>query len=289
MKRAVGWIAIGLALAPTRLPAQATVASWAARDPLVADSALAQAVQLATGGLGDSARAVVRARIAGLQPTDSLYPGALYVAGVVAADSDSALTYFRRVSIEYSESVWAAPALVRLAQFAYAAGDDSTAATTAERVLSDYPHAPVRAAAAYWAGRAELALNDVATACGHMQEAAREAEAGADAETANRARFYLQRCANVVAAPAESGQAAPAKGGATSYAVQVAAVQSPAAANDLMRSLAGDGYETRVVRESDGLLKIRVGHYRTRVEAERAAARLKRKLGGNPFVVEETR
>jgi cell division septation protein DedD len=288
VKRAVAGIAAALMLGPARLPAQGPAGYWAARDSLLADSALAQAVQLATEGLGDSARAVVRARIGSLARTDSLYPGALYAAGVVAADSDTALTYFRRVSIEYSQSVWAAPALVRLAQFAFADGDLPTAASTAERVLSDYPHTPVRASAAYWAGRAELELHDVAAACGHMQEA--ETQAGNDAETANRARFYLQRCAGAAAAPAESGgEAAPSKGGGAGYAVQVAAVQSAEAANDLMRSLAADGYETHVVRESSGLLKIRVGHYRTRAEAERALGLIKRKLGGSPFVVEETR
>jgi cell division septation protein DedD len=287
VKRMLGWIVAALALLPARLPAQGPAGYWAARDSLLADSALAEAVQLATEGQGDSARAVVRARIARLAPTDSLYPGALYAAGVVAADSDTALTYFRRVSIEYSQSVWAAAALVRTAQFAFAGGDFTTAATAAERVLSDYPHTAVRAAAAYWAGRAELELHDVAAACGHMREA--ETQAGTDAETANRARFYLQRCASVAGAPAESsGRAAASEGSGTGYAVQVAAVQSPAAANDLMRSLVGAGYQTHVVRESDGLLKIRVGHYRTRAEAERIAVRLKRKLGGNPFVVQET-
>lgn len=286
MKRTFGWIVMALTLGPARLPAQGPAGYWAARDSLLADSALAEAVRLATEGQGDSARAAVRARLARLTPTDSLYPGALYAAGVVAADSDSALTYFRRVSIEYSQSVWAAPALVRLAQYSYAAGDFSTTASSAERVLSDYPHTPVRAAAAYWAGRAELELNDVARACGHMQEA--ETQAGADAETANRARFYLQRCATAQPAPSESGGRAAAVG-ASGFSVQVAAVQSAAAADELMRSLSGDGYESHVVRESDGLLKVRVGHYRTRAEAQRVALRLKRKLGGNPFVIEETR
>jgi cell division septation protein DedD len=286
MKRVVGWIVLGFVLGPARLAAQGPAGYWAARDSLLADSALAEAVRIATEGQGDSARAVVRARIARLAPTDSLYPGALYAAGVIAADSDSALTYFRRVSIEHSQSVWAAPALVRLAQFAFAGGDYPTAATTAERVLSDYPHTPVRAAAAYWAGRAELESNDIPAACRRMQEA--ETQAGADAETANRARFYLQRCATVAAAPPESSGhvAAP---GATGFSVQVAAVQSAAAADELMRSLSGDGYESHVVRESSGLLKVRVGPYRTRAEAQRIAIRLKRKLGGNPFVVEETR
>ncbi len=286
MRRVLGWVLVGLALAPARLPAQGPGGYWVARDSLLVDSALAAAVQLATDGQGDSARAVVRARIASLAPGDSLYPGALYAAGVVAADSDSALAYFRRVSIEYSQSVWAAPALVRMAQFAYAAGDLSTTARTAERVLSDYPHTPVRAAAAYWAGRAELELDDVEAACGHMQEA--EAQAGADAEIRNRAQFYLQRCAAIAPAAADTSGHAAASGG-TSFTVQVAAVRSPAAVDELMRSLAGDGYESHVVRESDGLLKVRVGHYRTRAEAQRIAAQLKRRLGGNPFVVQETR
>ena len=92
------------------------------------------------------------------------------------------------------------------------------------------------------------------------------------------------------AAPAErSAKTAGAKGGRAGYSVQGAAVQSPAAANDLMRALAGDGYEPHVVRESGGLLKVRVGSYHTRAEAQRIAAQLKRKLGGSPFVVEETR
>ena len=286
MKRLLGCLIIGMALAPARLPAQGPAGYWAARDSLLADSALAKAVQLATEGQGDSARAVVRARLASLAPKDSLYPGALYAAGVVAADLDSALTYFRRVSIEYSQSPWAAPALVRLAQFTYAAGDLPTTASTARRVLTDYPHAPVRAAAAYWAGRAELEMNQMAAACAHMQEAANEA--GHDAETGNRARFYLQRCATVPAAPPESSGHGAASSG-TGYTVQVAAVQSAAAADEMMRALSAQGYESHVVRDSDGLLKVRVGHYRTRAQALRIAGAIKAKRGGSPFVVEETR
>jgi cell division septation protein DedD len=114
-----------------------------------------------------------------------------------------------------------------------------------------------------------------------MQQA--EAEAGSDVETANRARFYLQRCQAVGPPPAESAAARPA----TAFSVQVAAVRSAAAADELMRSLVASGYEPRVVREPDGLLKVRVGRFRTRAEAQRLAQDLRRKLGGNPFVVEE--
>lgn len=267
-----------LALAPaSRARAQA--------DSLFTDSLLNAAVRLATEGQSDSARALVRGRLKALSPADTAYPPALYAAGVVASNADSALTYFRKVSIEYSPSPWAAPALVRLAQFAYAARDFGTAVTSAERVLSDYPVTTARAGAAYWAGRALLELNQLAPACTRMQQA--EAEAGPDVETANRARFYLQRCQ--AAAPPPPPDTATAAAQPVAFTVQVGAVRSAGAANDLMRRLTQYGYQPRAVRDPDGLLKVRVGPYRTRVEAQRVAATLKRRLGGSPFVVEESR
>jgi hypothetical protein len=272
MRGTAGLFALALSLSPSAAGAQ---------DSLFADSVLNRAVRLASEGQTDSAQALVRRRLASLQRADSLYPAALYAAGLVAGSADSALTYFRRASIEYSQSSWAAPALVRLAQFAYAMRDFSTARLSAERVLSDYPVTPVRAQAAYWAGRARLELNELAAACVLMQQA--EAEAGADVETANQARFYLQRCRTVGPPAAE-----PTRAGAT-FTVQVAAVRSAAAADDLMRRLAQYGYQARAVREADGLLKVRVGPYPSRTEAQRIAARLKTQLGGSPFVVEERR
>lgn len=256
-------------------------AAGAQQDSLFADSVLNRAARLASEGQTDSARALVGRRLGSLPRTDSLYPAALYAAGLVAGNADSALTYFRRVSIEYSQSSWAAPALVRLAHFAYASRDFSTAWVSAERVLSDYPVTPVRAQAAYWAGRARLELNELPAACSLMQQA--EAEAGADVETANQARFYLQRCRSVTPPATDTARAA------ATFTVQVAAVRSAAAADDLMRRLTQYGYQPRAVREADGLLKVRVGRYPSRTEAQRIAARLKTQLGGSPFVVEEQR
>ncbi len=260
-------------------------AAGAQQDSLFADSLLNRAVRLATEGQSDSARTLLRGRLKALSPADTSYPPALYAAGLVAGNADTALTYFRRVSIEYSQSPWAAPALVRLAQFAYAAGDFGTAVTSAERVLGDYPVTTARAAAAYWAGRAHLELNEIPAACARMEQA--ETEAGPDVETANRARFYLQRCqAAPPPPPADTAAAAPAP---TAFSVQVGAVRSATAANELMRRLTQYGYQPRAVRDPDGLLKVRVGPYQTRVEAQRVSATLKRRLGGSPFVVEEQR
>jgi len=47
------------------------------------------------------------------------------------------------------------------------------------------------------------------------------------------------------------------------------------------------GFDARVVRDSAGFFKVRVGRYATREEAQRAQARLKQRVGGQPFVVDE--
>jgi hypothetical protein len=54
-----------------------------------------------------------------------------------------------------------------------------------------------------------------------------------------------------------------------------------------MRSLHAAGYEPHVVRDTDGLFKVRVGRYATREQAQQLAQDIRRELGGGPFVVEE--
>lgn len=252
------------------------------------DAVLQSAVQLATQGLADSARAIVGRRLAALGPEDPLYPEALFVAGVVANRIDSARTYFRRVSIEYSQSGWADRALLRLTQLAFAAGDYTGAARTGERIVMDYPMSGVRAEAAYWVGRSQLELGRLEEGCRHLRTA--QESGAADFELANRARFYLQRCAAVAAEPrdtATTGRDTATRAGPPAYSVQVAAVSNVAAADEAMRALHQQGYESRVVRDSDGLFKVRVGRFARRDQAQTLAAELRRRLGGNPFVVEE--
>lgn len=253
------------------------------------DSSLIEALRLVTEGQGDSARALVRARLSRLSPDDSLYAEALYVAGVVAADLETALTPLRRLSVEYSQSSWADQALLRIAQLRFAAGDHATAGRSAERVLADYPFSDIRGAAAFWAARVRLEQGDIAAACSLFRQAS--AEAGEDIELANRAGFYLQRCDGVARADSTipdttEGMAAAATD--TVFAVQVAAVRSAAAADEAMRAVRNAGFQPRVVRDADGFFKVRIGRFRTRAEARRLQEEVRRKLGGSPFVVEET-
>jgi tetratricopeptide (TPR) repeat protein len=266
------------------------------------DSLLAVAVQLTTEGYGDSARAIVQRRLAGLSSTDPLYPQALFAAGVVAADVDEALNYFRRVSIEYSRSSWADQSLLRLAQLAFAAGDIQGALRSSQRVLTDYPFSDLRPEAHFWAGRAYLELGNAEEGCQLLREAERGANVvpdtpdttvTADVELAHRAAYHLQRCRSVLAggdsSVADTGGGAPQQPteGPVVYSVQVAAVGTATAADQAMRSLHAAGYEPHVVRDTDGLFKVRVGRYATREQAQQLAQDIRRELGGGPFVVEE--
>jgi hypothetical protein len=210
-----------------------------------------------------------------------MYPGALFAAGVVAENSDSAMSYFRTVSIEYPRSEWADKALLRMAELRFAAGELRSAARSAERVLLDYPFSTVLPRAAFWAGRAHLELGEIEDGCDLL----RRAQEGAvdDIELTNRSRYYLQRCPGV--AP-ETPAPTTATDARTVFSVQIAAVSTAAAADEIMQGLHRQGYEPHVVRDSDGLLKVRVGRFANRAEAQALAAELKSKLGGSPFVVE---
>ncbi|MDH3290266.1 MAG: SPOR domain-containing protein [Gemmatimonadota bacterium] len=252
------------------------------------DSLLTAAVQLATEGQGDSARALVQRRLAALSPSDSLYPQVLYVSGVVAGDAGTAMTSFRRVSIEFPGSAWADRALLRLSQLSYASGDMAAALRAAERVLSDYPLSTVRAEAAFWSGRAQLELGNAAEGCRLLTDARQGAVD--DIELANRVQYHLQRCEAVLAGtdPSRAQPQPPARPAQrVIYSVQVAAVGTAVAADDLMRALRADGYDPHVVRAEDGLFRVRVGRFPVRDEAQRIANDLKRRRGGSPFVVEE--
>jgi cell division septation protein DedD len=70
----------------------------------------------------------------------------------------------------------------------------------------------------------------------------------------------------------------------TTYRVQIAAVATRKAAEDAARKVRPLGL-TVVMVEEKGLHKVRVGEYPTREAAQNAAASLKSKLGGSPFVV----
>jgi cell division septation protein DedD len=98
--------------------------------------------------------------------------------------------------------------------------------------------------------------------------------------------------ATTPAASPSTGATAPAPPPGTKaaarpvYRVQIAAVGSRKAAEDAARKARPLGLTVVTVQQGN-LYKVRVGEYPTREAAQTAAASLKAKLGGTPFVVSE--
>lgn len=256
----------------------------ATRDTMQGDAQLLAAIQLASEGLADSARAIIRRRLMTTPTTDPVFPEILYSAGVVAGNADSAMLYLRRVSIEFSRSEWADKSLLRLTQLAFATGDIPAARRAAERLVEDYPTSPVLADGAFWAGRAHFEQNDLDGGCRYLAQA--EDAATQNVELANRIRYYQQRCSAVAQAARDTTSIDTNQPGRVTYSVQIAAVGNATAADNVTRQLAAEGYQPHIVME-DGLFKVRVGRFATRAEAERLVAPLRDATGGTPFIVEE--
>ena len=266
-------LALGV-LAPWRL--------LAAQSPY--DPRLQAAIDLAQAGRADSGRVLVRQLLAALPLQDSVYPQALYVqGGMLAADAQTAATSLQRVVVEYGSSPWADDALLRLAQLFEAQSDPAAAVQSVERLRRDYPDSPLLPRAEFVGARAAFDLRDEARGCGYIRDAL--AGAGDDVEFRNQVSFYAARCdvpASATATPGDSGA-----GRLPHYAVQVLAGKSAPQIDDMLTRLKTMGFDAHVVRDTTGFLKVRVGRYASRDEAQRALNGVKARVGGQPFVVEE--
>lgn len=255
------------------------------------DPRLQAAVELAQSGRPESARAVIRRLLASLTPKDSLYPQALYAQGALAPDATTAATTLQRVVVEFNWSPWAANALLRLAQLRDAQGDPAGVLQNVDRLRRDYPGSSVRPRAAFVGAHAAFDLKDEARGCALIQEAL--AGAGDDVEFKNQVNYYASRCGTAASTPAApSVPAAPAAGDTsarqpTTYAVQVLAVKSAPQVDETLTRLKAMGLPYKVVRDTSGLFKVRVGHYATKEEAQKALGQVKARLGGQPFIVAE--
>lgn len=250
---------------------------------------LAGALALARDGSADSARAVVGRLLATIPPTDTLYAEALYTAGSIAGSAQDMQQYFRRIAIEYAWSPWADDALLRLAQIDFAANDQSGAIRNLEAIRQDYPGSSLLPTAALWAARAHFALDDSRAACDWL--GAGLVAVGNDIELKNRLDFYHRRCGpDTVPLPdsalREEGPPTPQAAAGPGLRVQVLATRSRQAADDFLPRVTPLGYPTEVVAEGEWF-KVRVGPFTDRAAAQAAVDRIKRQIGGTPFVVHE--
>jgi hypothetical protein len=282
---AIGAIVLLTVYPPNRLTAQT-------------DPRLLEALRLAQSGQVDSGRVIVRRLLAALPPSDSAYPQALLAGAKIAPDASTVSSYLNRIVVEYGASPWADDALLLLTQLYFAQHDPAKTIDAAERLNRDYPDSPLRARANFSAARSYFELKNETRGCELIQQSLDASGGGTDdVEFKNQVSFYAARCGRASAPTTSTGATTsptvprdtntrPASGPRT-YAVQVLAVKSAAQVDDMLTRLKVMGFDARVVRDSAGFFKVRVGRYPTRDEAARAQQRLKTRVGGQPFVVEE--
>ena len=87
-----------------------------------------------------------------------------------------------------------------------------------------------------------------------------------------------------VAAPPERPVPAAERPAPAVFRVQIVAANSQEAADEMLDRARKAGFKGLIVKEG-GFYKVRLGEYATRAEAAAAAAGVKAKLGGSPFVV----
>ncbi len=259
------------------------------------DARLVEALRLAQSGQVDSGRAIVRRLLATLLPGDSVFPQALLAAAKIAPDAQTVASNLNRIVVEYGAGPWADDALLLLTQLYFAQRDPVQTVQAAERLNRDYPDSPLRPRANFSAARAYFELKNEARGCELIQQSLNGS--ADDVEFKNQVSFYASRCSpkstattTTTSTPTSSDTSAkvpPPPPAAHAYAIQVLAVKSAAQVDDMLTRLKVMGFDARVVRDSTGFFKVRVGRYATREEAQRAQARLKQKVGGQPFVVDE--
>jgi hypothetical protein len=256
------------------------------------DARLVEALRLAQSGQVDSGRAIIRRLLATLSPGDSVYPQALLAAAKIAPNAETVASNLNRIVVEYGAGPWADDALLLLTQLYSAQRDPAQTVQAAERLNRDYPDSPLRPRASFTGARAYFALKNETRGCQLIQEALDGA--GDDVEFKNQVSFYAARCgttstttAGTTPTATDTASKTAAGAGQRAYSVQVLAVKSAAQVDDMLTRLKVMGFDARVVRDSTGFFKVRVGRYATREEAAREQQRLKTKVGGQPFVVDE--
>ncbi len=248
------------------------------------DARLKTAVQLAAEGLPDSAAAIVNGLLSVTPVSDPLYPEILYTQGSIARTTTEMQRAYQKVAVEYPTSPWADDALLRLAQMDFASRNFAGTIRGAEQIRANDPSSTLIPSASYWAARASFELGKDADACGWITSGLESATA--DVEARNRLEFLKGRCSGQANAspslPAPSPAAPPAAG---NWGVQVAAVSSQASANSVIADLKAIGMTGTAVKEGGSLYKVRVTGLASRDAADAAAAAIKAKLGGSPFVL----
>jgi len=257
------------------------------------DTVFTRIQQLAANGQGDAARALAQQAVEAAPTASPRFVQALYWRAVVAATAADAERDLRTIIVDYPLSPYSSDALMRLAQLEMTRGENDKAIAHLQRVITEHPNSPDRARASFWIGRVELQQGKSAPACRQLADAARTVDS-TNVELKNQIEYWQGRCTGVDTlaaapksdsgakiAPAATGAAAAATPAAASsgkrmWTVQVAAYNSKATADALVKTLKDKGYDARTYG-TIAPFRVRIGRYDTRAKAESAAEKMNAK------------
>ena len=245
---------------------------------------------------------------------------ALYLSARLTEDGAQAQELYLTLSLTYPTSVYAPEALLRLGQGLLAANENRRALAYLERLVSDYPTAPVRTQGQLWLARAQIATGNRRAACATvgtalkgnvtgetaalLQAEERSICANADAarppetttpavstpaperKTAPSATNTKANTPVEVSAPRTEPKAAPSAAGAR-FAVQSGAFRNVQSATTISNALKKQGFDARVAyMPTTDLAYVRIGRFSSRNEAVNVAARAKA-AGFNAIIVDD--
>jgi len=307
-------LAAPLAGAQSTMPttSDSAMATPAKGDPIprpANDSLFRRARRMVSEGNGAAGRALVDSLLAATDPSTPGYGDALYWHGALAPTAAAAEADYRRVIVEYPLAYYSGDALLAIAELEQARGDRVGAMQHLQRFVREHPDNPGRGIAALGVARLAFEQRDSTLACA-MLGAARRSMSPTDVELRNQVDYLGSRCASMpapaapVATPKETAKtpapapvretareapattrAAPAARTVTRYTVQVAAYNTRADADALVKRLAARGIKARVSGTSKPF-RVRLALHATRKEASDELSAM-RKRGIEGFVAEE--
>lgn len=271
------------------------------------DAVYSRAQTLVSEGQGAQGRALVDSMYRVSAPISAERAEALFWRATLAATAADAERDYRAIVVDHATSPRVEDALLRLAQLELARGDRDGALRHLQRLSTNFPGARQSARTSYWIARVLFEKSDLTGACSANADALARV-APIEIELKNQIEYQQQRCrgaagaATSAATPAAAtpprAAAAPpvatpppprdvtpsipvdaaviAPAAARTYSVQVAATNTRAAAQAIVRRMAGRGFQARI----DGTaapFRVRVGRYDTRAAAMRALSEMKAK------------
>ncbi len=282
--------------------AAAPVAPWPGEHLAAQSTTLNQVDSLVAAADYDRARAALEDWLASREATradERERARALLLRARLAPDFPSAESDYLSLVLGYPLSPYTPEGLLRLGQGLLAANEPVRATGYLARLVADYPGRPERSLAMLWLARAQLAARQLAAACNTARNALRDTS---DPDLASLIRHEEQvACAAAsgdearaiatttpatapepppAAAPARDTHTMPARDQADPdgrFTVQTGAFRQQATIDATVARLRRAGYDPRVVTvPANALVRVRIGRFGSRQEAERLMNQLRR-------------